>query len=237
MIKINLCPKVELENPYWWVGDAAIVVILAFSGIYALQQYEASIQEKIDDANKRRESYETSLAELKPDLDRAEELKNDNKKLNELLVALQSITTSKIEKFKPVIVLEHLQSLKPEGVWYKSINFEENNRITLEGQAFDNILVAEFAMALRATQNQESDASDLRTQVQFGELKLKEILTTGSVELNPLPSAGVPAMTGYPTFNLSLNVVEKAAAAPAETIPVSALGSPGLSGSRVARGK
>jgi len=224
MIKINLCPREEMENPHWWVVDAIVVVTLAFGGIFALQQYESSYQEKIEEATRQKESFDTSFAELKPDLDRAEELRKDNKNLTDLLTALQAITTSKIEKFKPVIVLEHMQTLKPEGVWYKTMEIDTANKITLTGQAFDNILIAEFAMALRATQNQDPDASDLRTQVQFSDLKLNSVSTSGKIDPNPAPGTGVPAMTGYPTFNVTLNVVEKAVIAeplaPASAPPV-----------------
>ena len=98
------------------------------------------------------------------------------------------------------------------------------------------MLIAEFAMALRATQNQESDASDLRTQVQFSNLTLTGVTTTGQIEVNPAPSAGAPAMSGYPVFNIQFDVIEKVAA-PDPGQPVSLLGPNGMDGSRIAIGK
>jgi len=198
MIKVNLCPVEELEGPYWYVPDLAIALTVAVAGYFAVQYYLGTIQDQIDKLDQSITSLETSTKQLEPDLKRFETLDQDIRKLNAKLTALQSITVSKIERIKPLIVLEHLQNIKPIGVWYQSleIGLSAPAEFKVLGQSFDNILTAEFMMALRSTETQDVEPSDLRTQIYFTGLSLK------SAELKKGDVIGFPDLKDMPSFEI-----------------------------------
>lgn len=207
MIKINLCPVDELENQYWYALDVAVAVVLALCSYIGVQQYLDHMRRDIEEVNAKVSSLEESTRQLEPELKHFEELNKDIRKLNEKLGALQTITVSKISKYKPVVVIEHLQNLKPEGVWFDSLKYgiDSADRFVIKGQAFDNILTAEFMTGIRATESQEFDSSDIRTQVYFSRMILEDTTIQGA-------TAGFPELIGYPVFTIRGDVQERGGA-------------------------
>lgn len=206
MIKINLCPIDELESQYWYVPDIAVAAVVAVVSFLGVQYYLGTIQERIDTAQANIASLTENTDKLKPDLERFVRLKADGKDLNTKLDALKAITVSKISKYKPVIVIEHFQNLRPEGVWFEElkIGVEDPETFEVKGQAFDNILTAEFLTAIRSTENGEADDSDLRTQVYFKDLEL--VSTSVLQESEPFPE-----LQPYPVFKLKGKYAERTA--------------------------
>ena len=225
MIKINLCPLDEIDSPYWYVPDVIAATIVAVAVFFATQYYLGNIQDQIDGLVAEAASLDENTAKLTPDLEKFKNLGKDIAELNAKLSALKSITVSKISKYKPVIILEHLQNLKPDGVWFETVRIGFNvsaakavtaggaglpqpaesaqaqevneDGFEVKGQAFDHILTAEFMTAIRSTENQEIDSGDLRTQVYFNELTL--------IDANINKAAAgrdFPEMANYPAFNL-----------------------------------
>lgn len=200
MIKINLCPIDELESQYWYVPDIAVAVVVAVVSFLGIQYYLGTIQEQIDTANSSIQSLNENTEKLAPDLLKFKGLKADIVVLNQKLDALKAITVSKISKYKPVIVVEHFQNLKPDGIWFESLKIggaETPDKFEVKGQAFDNVLTAEFITALRSTGSAEPDESDLRTQVFFTGLNL-----VGS-QMPEGPPEGFPELADYPTFTIT----------------------------------
>lgn len=198
MIKINLCPIDELESQYWYVPDLAVAAVIAIVSFLGVQYYLGTIQEQIDTSRASIESLKENTAKLAPDLARFKDLKANVEELNQKLDALKAITVSKISKYKPVIVVEHFQNLKPEGVWFEELKVgaDDPAEFEVKGKAFDNVLTAEFITALRSTGSQEPDESDLRTQVYFDGLVLQ---STAVPEGTP---ADFPELAGYPEFTI-----------------------------------
>jgi hypothetical protein len=174
LIRINLTPPEELDSQYWWVPDAAVAVFVFGIAFFAVDFYLGTIRDETAQVNSQAQSLNQSYAQIKPDLDKYNNLEKDIDELNKKLNSLKNITVSKIAKYKPVIVMEHLQNLKPEGVWFWQANISKSNQFEIVGQGFDNILIAEFLTSLRATESHEVDSSDLRTQLFFTDLKLEE---------------------------------------------------------------
>lgn len=206
MIKVNLCPVEELESPYWYVPDLAVTLGVALAGYLGVQYYFGTIQTSIDSVNQSIASLDTSTKQLEPDLKRFESLDDDIRRLNDKLGALQSITVSKIERLKPLILLEHLQNLRPTGLWYETldIGIPTPNSFQIKGHAFDNVLTAEYMMALRSTESQDMDPSDLRTQVFFKNLTLK------GTELKKGEVAGFSDLKDVPSFELMGTFADRA---------------------------
>jgi hypothetical protein len=193
MLKINLVPIDELENPYWYVPDLAVFLIIALVSYFGVDTYLSSIQQEIDETQEKIASLNASTAQLAPDLERFKTLDNDVKTLQTKLQALQKITVSKLERFTPLIVLEHIQNLKPQGVWYTSFTTTNKVNFNLKGMAFNNIMTAELMTSLRATAATEIDSTDLRTQVYFDDLDLvSAILTTSQTDADGQPTIGPP---------------------------------------------
>ncbi len=214
MIKINLVPVDELENQLWWVADAAVLLIVACASFFTAQWYLGKIQEQTDEIAARATGLEESTAALQPEIQRYTNLQSKKDALNEKIDALKKITVTKISKFEPVIVLEHLQNLKPEGIWFSKllIGLPKPGEFQILGQGFDNLLVAEFMTGIRSTETQEKDDSDLRTHIFFSNLELvKTAVGNGSSifpDVGAFPSfelKGVIRDKGEPSVPANLN--------------------------------
>lgn len=181
MIKINLAPIDELESQYWYLPEAIMLILSISISYFGVQSYLDGIRDEILVTTTQVEEKDKSLKDLTKETARYDQLDKDIARLNQKLDALKKITVSKIDRFKPVILLEHLQNLKPEGIWYNYLSdSSSSNRITIVGKSFDNILVAELMTAAIATKSQEMDESDLRTQVYFDEVRLERVASNGS---------------------------------------------------------
>lgn len=203
MIRINLAPADELENPYWFVPDVAVFVVFGLASFLIVRSYLDSIREEIDLVREQTASYQENTAKLKPELARFDTLEKEIADLNNRIAALNRITVSKIERYKPVIVLEHLQSLRPEGLWYLEIKFDTGaNSLEIRGGAFDNLIVAEFLSGLLSTKGQNVDPLDLRTQVYFDNLDLD----FSNIGGNP---SYVAFYQQFPSFTLRVQYHEK----------------------------
>lgn len=244
MIKIQLCPVDELESQFWWVPDVGTCALVFLLSFFSVQYYLGSLQDDIDASLAKKQSLVDSTKKLEPDLLRFKELKNNISELNSKLEALKSITISKVARYKPVIVLEHLQNLKPEGVWFKSLRlgfFDVTGKVAkaqatpktpatnpptkeppptpadapgetfeVKGQAFDSILTAELVTAMRATDTQEVDEADMRTQVFFTNLEI------GQVKVERGTSNKFSELDSFPDFVISGRLKERFVAAKPE---------------------
>jgi hypothetical protein len=224
VIKINLCPLDELESPYWYVPDFVVAAVVGLVGFFGANYYLGTIQAEIDLANDDIASLEASIKDLEPDIARFKGLGVSIRQLENKLTALKEITVSKISRYRPVIILEHLQNLKPEGVWYTNVRVGDAgggggpvDEFEISGGAFDNILTAELLTALRSTATQEPDESDLRTLVYFGFLGLDDsrIEDVSTPETDGPPVSGsATALARFPRFVMRGRYLERSVATP-----------------------
>lgn len=205
MIKINLCPIDELESPYWWIPDVAVAAVVATGAFFAVQWHLGQIQQEIDDTKAKVEEISANEQKLATDLRRYDNMEKDERELETKLAALQSITVSKIAKYKPLVVIEHLANLRPEGIWYQffKVGDATGDTFELKGQGFDNLLVAELMTALKSTASQEADETDLRTLVYFDNVALDQ---TGTPQQAP---KGFPELKSYPEFTIRGDYLER----------------------------
>jgi len=247
VIKINLTPDEELENPLWWVPDVLLAVTVALCGFFAGQYYLSDSKNELQRLNKEIVSLEEGAKAMVEDVKKYDELEKDHNALKSKLESLAKLTASEVVRYKPLILLEHLQNLSPVGLWFRTISFMKKDaaatpaaapaagaaaaapadeEITISGFAFDNILVAEFLAALRATQTQDVDPKDLRTHVYFSTVKLvdsklepsqgmflgeniTQSSATGTIETN---------LERLPHFQVILEIKEHAIDKPAPTV-------------------
>lgn len=257
MITINLTPVEELENPYWWIPDVGVLLLVVSIGLGGVFFYIHTIQSEIalSEAEKSRLIEETNA--LSPNVEKYNSLNTKISALDSKKVALQRITESKLIRYLPIILLENIQNLKPDGVWLNSLVFVDKRSdtdqaapppppentpegggaqaaaqptifdnlsgrdfpITIEinGGAMNNVLIADFMMALKATQNQSFEKSDLRTQLFFSDvgISFSQIVSNQqNQQAQPVPPQGqaqaaprvVPPTV---SFKLQLNFRER----------------------------
>ena len=176
MLRINLASSGEsisdeTSNSRWFVLDLLVLAIVAAAGYYGIQYHIGIAKDKIEIIESETKSISDSIVKLKHAEDRFNSLEVDIRSLANKVKAIQSITTSVFERYKIMIVLEHLQVLQPMGVWYNSLKIFNNN-IAIAASAFNNILVAEFLTSLESTKTQEVDPVDLRTYIYFEQSNL-----------------------------------------------------------------
>lgn len=217
MIKINLTPVEELENPYWWIPDLTVLLLalaISLGGVYI---YVSTVEAEIaaQEADKNRMIAETQA--LTSDVERYNSLNQKIEQLESKKFSLKRITESKLVRFLPIILLENIQNLKPAGVWLTALAFIDKKAdpaqamapppadpnqapaaggtapntpatpkpalvdglgtdypfiIEISGSATSNVQIAEFMMALKTTQTQAYEKSDLRTQLFFSDVAI-----------------------------------------------------------------
>ncbi len=203
LVRINLAPSEELENPYWYIPDLATFILVGLISYFIVDASLQKIREEIEVAQIQGEELRQQNNMLKSKIKRYDELNVIKADLTKKRDAVEKITSSKLDRYLPVIILESIQNLKPEGIWLNSIAFmntdetvEENssqqsdkdsknkdaeasnqeskdenyNLVKIEGQGFDNMLIAEFILNLKSTFNQDPEASDLRSLVYFDDM-------------------------------------------------------------------
>ena len=142
--------------------------------------------------------YKTPYDNIAQDLEKFENLENEVT-LQGKISALKQITVSKLSKYESVVLLEHLQTLKPDGLWYEKIEINSaGKRIEAVGRSFDPILVAEFMGSLNDTKTQKVDPTDMRTQLFFSNVK---IITINQ----PEQSGGDIDIEKFPTYKLDIS--------------------------------
>lgn len=128
MIKINLTPFEELDNPRWWVPDAAIlalVMLLTFGGVYF---YIDSVEQQIAAREAEKQNMITETANLQGEVSKFNDLNSKIATLDNRKNALKRITESKLLRFLPVILMENIQNLKPEKVWLTGLAFVDKKK-------------------------------------------------------------------------------------------------------------
>lgn len=204
MIKINLAPQDALDNPWWFVGDIAAVV-----GIYAaifllISTVLETKRESTNEINQQIEALNRDIQQISPEVAKYKNLDSEIKTLNSKLSAMKSITMSKSQRFRAVIILEHIHNLKPEGVWFRKVSIDTplKNDLKITGAAFDNILIAEFMAALKSTSITEADSTDVRTMIAFSDVA---ITTTTLSESD----GSFPDLKNVYTFDLEVKVEDR----------------------------
>lgn len=217
MIRINLAPKDELESQVWFLPELFLMLIVGFIVFTVVSLEMSDIKDNIATVTATRNDFNEKAKQILPKLERFKTLGKDKESLMVKLRALQMITDSKLAKYRPLIAIEHLQNLKPESVWLSSLTLVEENKIELDAFATDNILVAEFISALKSTQFQDIDPSDLRTQVYFS-----QVVLSGTAAVEAAPGQNADSFessdgSGSVRFKLTLTISERMPAVPVPT--------------------
>ena len=180
MIKINLTPESELRNPLWFVPEVLVLVIAYLVAGQVVDMQLGTMREQVADVDAEISQLTQSIASLEPKVAQFKTMDEDIRALQAKLGALKGITDSIINRFRPIIILEHLQNLKTPGLWFDTLNFDAKQaKVEIKGESLDYLLVAEFITSIKATAQGEADPADIRTQVYFDDISLKQTKKIG----------------------------------------------------------
>ncbi len=217
MIRINLAPDEELSSPYPWLPDLVVLIFTVSIGLGMVHFFLNDMEEQINGFTAETQRYQEGARLLADDLRKYRELNTRLDDLKNRVASLQKITESKLTRYRPVLLMEHLQTLKPEGIWFQEVRMLEEaqpnqagaagatrlptpgadganslraNELMVVGYTLDNVLLAEFLSALKSTEMQDVDSGDLRTQIYFGVVSLKRSISeqNGLAQNNTGPS-------------------------------------------------
>ena len=174
MLKVQLCPAQELEDKRWYLLDALIAGVFVVVTVAGMVFYLFELQDSIGALNTERQNFEAKQNSLKPQIEKVKNLDIQIAELQKKLIALKSITVSKIEKIKHIVALEHFQILRPAGVWFQSLVINDSLTFELQGSTFDTILVAELMMNLRDTEMFQDQGANIRNLIYFSDIKIKK---------------------------------------------------------------
>lgn len=173
MIKTQLCPASELENKNWWHVDIAFLLAVLLASYYGTTGYLDTRRAEIERLGEKKAHWEKELAAKSPQIEKFKTLNAEMATLNQKIGALSKITTSKIDKVKPIVALDQLQTLWMDGIWYESLDYKEDGTTIIVGAGHDSLLIGEFMLGVRETMNADTRNDDVRTQLGFDHLAIK----------------------------------------------------------------
>ncbi|MBN2231337.1 MAG: PilN domain-containing protein [Deltaproteobacteria bacterium] len=179
MIRINLLPvraerkKQTLRNQ---MAVAMFVLALTIGGIGGAAWYQRHRLHTTDAALKR---TERQIKALQPVIDKINRYKEQKAELERKIGVIAHLDDSRRE---PLHALHDLNRLRPEKLWYTSLN-RKDTRLEIKGIAIDNETIVEFLNNLsRSMTLGQAELMYLRSH-SLQDLELKEFLV--NVTLSP----------------------------------------------------
>jgi len=158
LIKINLAPIEELDSQFWFVPDAVVFLLVFAIAFGSVSYYLGNLETQIQTSYAAKKSMDANIKKLEPEVKRHTTLTEKKERLGVKRDSLKDITKVKLSRYLPVIVLEHIQNMKPMGLWFRNVNLtEQGKKISMQGSAMSNDLVAEYLKVLKATVNNPID--------------------------------------------------------------------------------
>ncbi len=173
MIKTQLCPAGELEDKRWWYADVATILLAGAAAFLLTNAYISARRSEAGALVAKKVKWDQEFEAKKPGVEKFKNLKSEMDLLNRKIGALKLITTSKIDKVKPLVALDQLQTLWIDGVWYDRLEYKPDGTTTIKGAANDSLLIGEYMLGVRETMSVNTVNDDIRTQVGFDHVALK----------------------------------------------------------------
>ena len=199
MIRVNLSGTAGnvIQSNRWYLFDLIVFMVVVGVGYYGVEYYIDAARDSIRIINAEKEDIMNSVRKLKSEEERYNKIEAEIAQLQAKIKAIEDITVSVFARYQPLIVLEHLQVLQPDGVWYNTLNIT-NSSVSISGGAFDNLMVASLITAVDSTKLQGIDYNDIRTYIYF--------------DTNKLLKTELGRINNHPMFNFSLELTFKSKA-------------------------
>ena len=103
-------------------------------------------------------------------------------------------------KYQPLLVIDAIQAIKPEGVWFDDFKIERfGEDLEINASAKSGLLVAEFITKLKATYDSVAEKDDYLSQVKFRNISI------GTVEKKGV-HPDLPDIENYYSFPISFQM-------------------------------
>ena len=121
MISINLIPEKKSWFPFWILFDLSVVSLVAGLGFVILSKYQTDVDFELENKRASLAEIGSDIGDLDPLTAKYSELKNYETKLATQIDEVRTKALSQFVRYRPVILLEHLQNLRPAGLWFQNI--------------------------------------------------------------------------------------------------------------------
>ncbi len=203
MLTINLVPFEELENKRWYIPDLLIALGIGGAASLLFLFYVNQYKDKIESLHQETAAMQGEISSLQPKIDRFLAKTRQAENLRDQLVSLEHITTARVPRYRPVILLEQLQKLKPEGLWFKNIKEQTaDSSLILAGESYDNLLVAQFIAALNSSRKLSREHSAGATKIEFIKVNLHQLSEVGSEQ-----AVSKETNHGHPLVHYDLQII------------------------------
>jgi Tfp pilus assembly protein PilN len=130
----RLSPKVSGRGV--WIGLAVgLAALIPLVGIGVMQQVKiANLKTDIAQA-------EVEARQLQPQINKIQGLMRERGEINQCLVTVQALAR---DRYLPVQLMDVLADETPEYLWLTKVSQGTAGRVSMEGQTFSNLLVAEL---------------------------------------------------------------------------------------------
>lgn len=202
MIHVNLAPELEIEEPNWWVGDAIVFGLSLGAAFLICLAIGALLDSKNNRIEAKINKYRSDARSLAPKIAKYKDLNKQSAKLELMITELSKLYENEHKLLRPIVWLENLQRMKPQGVWLSEVSLNDfGKKFTVNGGGESNSLVAEFIRNLRSVEKGSYVDSDPRTWFAARGIQLEQVGT----------SAGKSAsgLEGLPRFTLNFSSGDK----------------------------
>ncbi|MGE0172998.1 MAG: hypothetical protein AB7T49_09445 [Oligoflexales bacterium] len=138
MIRINLAPIDEIEDRHWWIPDVVTFFVLLGLTVAGGNYYLSLKRAEVDRLIEEERNLTASIQSMSVDAKTHDEMLAKIENLDNLRASFSNITQSKVERYLPLVLLEHIQSLKPDGVWLTGIYFKSEGNSPREQTAAED---------------------------------------------------------------------------------------------------
>jgi hypothetical protein len=148
MIKVQLCPFGELEDKNWWIVDVAVLLLVCLLGYWVSGAYLDIRRNETISLIAKKQRWDEELKAKEPAI-------------------------AQFNGLAPLVALDQLQTLSIQGVWYERLEYQVDGSLLIKGSGNDSLLIGEYMLGVRETMNPETYNDDVRTQVGFESVTLK----------------------------------------------------------------
>jgi len=152
-MRINLAPEMTQEVSLAAFAPAIIAIVIAGAvGYYIPMWYADKLTKEAEEVESKTAELKQQLSALEADLNKAKALQEKIGDINSRKQAISSIAEGRAHI---VAVLEKIQDIHLEKMWFTKLRFE-GRQIALGGWAANYDLISEYAGRIKATTGQRT---------------------------------------------------------------------------------
>ncbi|MFH0925424.1 MAG: PilN domain-containing protein [bacterium] len=184
MVKVNLLPRESREKTNLQRDLTIFILILIVSiGVYVIYLFYKN--NEVKRVTQEVTSIEKQVAELKEKYKEIDRLKEIDKDLSSRIEIVKNLIA---EQKGPAPVFDALVSLLPEHIWLNNLSLN-SNKISFQGYAFSNNVIADFMKSLDASPYFENTGLGETIQETQGSVKIHKFTLNCTITI-PKEEAG-----------------------------------------------